>query len=244
MTNTTSASRLIDEADKAFETIRAGGLALVPADIGYGFLGHSRASIERMYALKGRPDDNPCISVGDVELVASLALLPDRALIGWLDEIAVETTLAVVVRVDTQHAMVRGLDPWVFARASSGGTIAIFLNPGEFVVRMVERARAAEMLLIGSSGNFSGQGNNFRFHEVPESIRNGVDYSLDAGCMRHENRERMATTIVNLTNFTLRRLGVGHQAIVASYERFARARPDIPATLVHLPKPVAATRKE
>jgi tRNA A37 threonylcarbamoyladenosine synthetase subunit TsaC/SUA5/YrdC len=229
---------LLHEADKAFEVIRAGGLALIPADIGYGFLGHSLASIEKMYALKDRRFDNPCITVGNLDGIASLALLPDRALLEWLAEISALTTLAVVVQVKRESPLVASLDPWVYEHSSNRGTMAIFLNPGPFVERMVMRAYEAGMILVGSSGNASGTGNNYRFHDVPQVIRDGVDYKFDAGPMRHENEDRMATTIVNLTNFTLRRLGVSHREIIESYERFARWRPDIPSTLTHMPKSV------
>ncbi len=229
---------LLAEADKAFEVIRAGGLALIPADIGYGFLGHSLASIRKMYALKDRRYDNPCITVGNLDGIASLALLPDRALLEWLADISARTTLAVVVQVKRESPLVASLDPWVYEHANERGTMAIFLNPGPFVERMVMRAYEAEMILVGSSGNASGTGNNYRFEDVPQAIRDGVDYRFDAGPMRHENERRMATTIVNLTNFTLRRLGVAHQEIIASYEAFARSRPDIPRTLTHMPKSV------
>jgi tRNA A37 threonylcarbamoyladenosine synthetase subunit TsaC/SUA5/YrdC len=226
----------IRRADEAYDVIRRGGLALVPADIGYGLLGHSRASIEQMYVVKGRRYDNPAIVAGSIDTLLAVGKLPDPALVDWLREVTASATLAAVVRVDDSAPQIAGLDPWVREVTLTRGTAAIFMNTGVFVDHLVERALADRLLLVGSSGNLSGTGNNYRFDDVPESIREGVDFVYDMGPMRFANDAKYATTIVNLTNFTIRRIGVSYEEIVTSYEAFAARRPDIPRTLTHMPR--------
>lgn len=218
-------------ADRAYEVVRAGGLVLIPADIGYGFLGNSGDSMRRMYELKGRPLANPCIVAANLATLRRVARPGDPALLDWVAEIAADQTIAVVVPIDTEAPEIRALDPWARTQAVTDGTVALFLNTGVYVERMIARAEEDRILLIGSSGNRSGTGNNYRFTDVPAEIRAGVDFTCDLGTMRHANDQRLATTIVNLTRFTVRRVGVGYDAIRASYEAFAARRPDLPLRL-------------
>lgn len=228
-------------ADRAYDVVRAGGLALVPADIGYGFLGHSGDSMRRMYELKGRPLSNPCIVAANLATLRRVARPGDPALLDWVAGIAREQTIAVVVAIDEDAPEIHALHPWARQQAVTAGTVALFLNTGAFVERMIARAEQDGMLLIGSSGNRSGTGNNYRFGDVPADIRAGVDFACDLGPMRHRNDARLATTIVNLTRFTVRRVGVGCDAIRASWEAFAARRPDLPLRLAV--EPSAAARR-
>lgn len=235
-----------DHAQRAFMVIRNGGLALVKADIGYGFLGNSANSIERMYDLKGRAPTNPAIVAGNVTTLRSIGRLPDPSLLDWIAELLSFTTLAVVTVMREESPLIRGLEPWVLGHASENGTIATFLNTGEYVERMVDLANDRGILLVGSSANLSGTGNNFAFEEVPESIRAGVDYRFDGGVSRYQNSAKLATTIVNLTDFSVRRCGVNYNRIISSYQEFAAERGQLPPNLLPpTPKePVGDFRKE
>jgi hypothetical protein len=184
-----------------------------------------------MYELKGRSYGNPSIVPATTEIVSATARLPEPALLDWLADVARISTLAVVLPVREDSRLLRSLDPWVRSRATSGDSMAFYLNTGEFPDHMVRRGCEDGILLVGSSGNLSGRGNNFRYHDVPDSIRAAVHYSIDLGPSPFANDDRLATTIVNLCDFTIRRKGVCYDEIVASYERFARSRSSLPKSL-------------
>ncbi|KHT57730.1 hypothetical protein RJ44_14995 [Alteromonas macleodii] len=211
-------------AAQAFNTIRAGGLALTPADIGYGLLGNTEASINKMYALKGRAFTNPCIIAGNADVLSDVADLPDDGTLEWLTKITKEYTLAAVFPIRVSSKLIAQLPDWVREHSTENNTIAVFLNCGPVVEEMVRLAFNAGMLLVGSSGNFSKTGNNFRLNDVPEAIREGVDFFADYGTSKYENPSRMATTILNFSNHTIRRRGVNSTDILASYEQFAKEK--------------------
>ena len=215
---------LLETARNAVSVIKNGGLALTPADIGYGLLGNSEYSIRKMYSLKGRSFTNPCIVAGNMNVLTEIAVVPDGGTLEWLLEITRDSTLAVVFPLNKESRLIRSLSPWVLEHSTESDSIAVFLNCGPVVEEMVRLASEEGMLLVGSSGNFSKSGNNFRLQDVPSEIREGADFTCDMGVSKYENPERMATTILNFSNHSVRRLGVNGAEILSSYQCFAAER--------------------
>lgn len=223
---------VIDAAEGAFRAVVDNdGLALVAANVGYSLLGNSRASIEKMYRIKGRVSGNPCIVAGTVDTFDAVMLPVADPLHAWISEVARWAPVAVVSRMDPTAASVRRLDPWVLAHCRVGDTIAVFLNTGTFVEHMVGLARERGILLVGSSGNLSGHGNNYTYQDVPREILDEVDFGVDLGPAQYVNDQGRATTIVDLTTCTVRRKGVMFEEIVDSYPRLAAGHPDLPDEL-------------
>jgi len=212
----------LDIAKGAFTAIKNGGLALTPADIGYGLLGNTEAAIRKMYDLKGRAFTNPCIVAGNPDVLADVADLPDDGTLQWLANITKDYTLAAVFPIKASSKLIAQLPEWVRGHSTENNTVAVFLNCGPVVEEMVRLAYNDGMLLVGSSGNFSKTGNNFRLNDVPQEIRDGVDFFADYGTAKYENPDRMATTILNFSNHTIRRRGVNNADILGSYEQFAK----------------------
>ena len=208
------------EVEKAYNVIKDGGLALIKGDIGYGLIGHSEESIRKMYEIKGRPASNPCITVGSPEVLADVAKLKDPRLMDWMIDISQHTTLAVVNEINPDSKLLAGLSEYVLSQCTKDGTIASFLHTGEFIEEMVKLGLKEDFLLVASSGNVSSHGNNYRFEDVQPEIVNGVYYYLDLGVAKYANDAKLATTIVNLTNFTYKRQGVNHDLIHASLTKF------------------------
>jgi tRNA A37 threonylcarbamoyladenosine synthetase subunit TsaC/SUA5/YrdC len=224
-------------AEEAFRIImEQDGLALVPATIGYGLLGNSRASIEKMYRIKGRVYENPCIVAATLDTLGTIMRPVPEPLHAWVAQVAALGPVAVVYQIDPESGPISRLDPWVRERCVTDDTAAVFLNTGPFVEHMLTLAQAEGVLLVGSSGNQSGQGNNYTYQDVPPELLDGVDYSVDLGPAAHLNTESLATTIVNLTNFTVRRKGVLFDQIIESYRLMAAEHPEFPADLPYTPR--------
>jgi tRNA A37 threonylcarbamoyladenosine synthetase subunit TsaC/SUA5/YrdC len=203
----------------AIDAIENGGLALIKAHIGYGLLGNSESSIKKMYNIKGRPYSNPCIIPANLELASQIAEI-SKTTMSWLEEITQKTTLAVVFKIKEDAVFLKGLDPWVREQATVNNTVALFLNTGDYIEDMVEIAMKKNMLLIGSSGNLSGHGNQYEVESVGDEIVNQADFFYDGGECIYKNDKRMATTIINNSNKTVRRRGVNSESIISSYERY------------------------
>jgi L-threonylcarbamoyladenylate synthase len=145
--------------------IAAGGVAVFPSDTVYGLAcdPESRAAVERMYALKGRPPDKPS-AVMFFDAGLAVAALPE-------------------VGSRTRALM---------ARLLPGGVTLLLPNPrGQFPlaggeglglrVPDVPLLRGARCVVLQSSANVAGGPDARRIEEVPSAIRAGADLVVDAG---------------------------------------------------------------
>jgi len=206
--------------EMSYQTIKNAGLSLVKADIGYGLLGNSETAIRQMYKIKGRPYSNPCIIAGNIDVLTDIALVKEE-IFEWIKEISEQTTLAVVLPIHPLSTLLPKLSPWVYQQATKDNTIAVFLNSGDYINEIVKKAYQDGILLVGSSGNLSRQGNNYLFSEIPQSILSQVDYAYDAGSCKYANKEKLATTIINLAKYNIKRHGVNSEFIIHSYQKYA-----------------------
>lgn len=201
------------EVRASCDAFKDGGLVLLKGDIGYGLLGHSEPSIRKMYQAKGRVHANPCIVIGNLAILRDVALVPTKAIGDWIAATVAVTTMAVVLPVNPDSRLLAGLSPWVYGQTVTNGTIAVFLNVGMFLEQVIARLATDGVLVVGSSANPSSQGNIFRFEDIPAELRAAADFAIDHGRSKYANAERQATTIVNFTNWSLKRRGVNWETI-------------------------------
>lgn len=206
------------EVEDTLRVLRDGGLILVKGDIGYGLFGTSEDAIRRMYEVKGRVYTNPCIFVADLDVLDEVADVPDPRIRRWVADLASWTTCAVVLPARRDSRILAGMDPWVRQQSVTNDTLALFLRTGPFLDVVIRRAFEEGWAFVGSSANRSSEGNRFRPEELPTEFFDAVDLFVDHGVARLENPERMATTIVNLTNWTIKRRGVEWERITKEFE--------------------------
>ena len=160
----------LTEADAAaFEDcVRAGGVAVFPADTVYGLGCDPRSpdAVERLYALKGRPPGKPA-AVMFFSLAAALAALPE---LGARTRAALERLLpaALTLLLPNPHGR--------FALACGG-------DPSTLGVRVpdVPALSGVRLAVLQSSANRSGGADARRLADVPEQIRTGASLVLDGG---------------------------------------------------------------
>ncbi len=209
-------TRLDSDARLVYATLHAGGLALVPTDVGYGLLAMEEPAVRRIYALKGRPASKPCVTVANAAIVDSVAQPIDGATREWLAEVTRLAPLAIITQV-AESALLDSMSPYVRGQGTTAGTIALFYSAGRLVERVAELALADGRLVLGSSANLSGTGNNYAFAEVPDVMRDGADLALDRGPAWYANEQRLATTILDLTSGRFLRKGIEYSRIAESW---------------------------
>lgn len=225
------------DAARIYETLRGGGLALVPLDVGYGLVAMEEPAVARIYELKGRPLSKPCVTVANARILDAVALPIDGEIRDWIDQMTRVSPLAVVAHLDPASRLLGSLPPYVRTQATHDGTIALFHSAGAVVQRLAELALADGRLVVGSSANLSGTGNHIALAEVPSSIRSAVDLVIDHGPARYGEEARGATTILSLTTGTFQRKGVSFAMI----ERAWLARfPHNPVVRAPVPEAPAA----
>lgn len=204
------------EVDDAYAVLDRSGLILIKLDIGYGFAGRSEESIKRMYELKGRPESNPCVVPGNMDVLQELCSGIDPVILDWLRLQIPWTPLSVIGNLNAKSPIWLSLPDLVRKQCSKNGSVAVFLNAGVFLEALLARSLMDGKLFAGSSANLSGQGNVYRPEMLAPSLIAGVDLFIDHGVARYENPDRMATTMIDLRTCQVTRRGVNYAQLAES----------------------------
>jgi L-threonylcarbamoyladenylate synthase len=142
--------------------VASGGVALFPTDTVYGLATapDSRAGVERLYRLKGRPPTQPA-AVMFFDLERALAALPE---LGPRTRGLCERLLpgGVTLLLPSDR----------FPLAGGAGTLGLRVPAGPVL---------ADVPVLQSSANHAGGPDARRLEDVPEPIRAGADLVLDGG---------------------------------------------------------------
>lgn len=208
------------DALRAYEVLAAGGVVLLPTDVGFGLVACSEAAILRIYELKGRPRTKPCVTVANAAILDDVAPIADARTRAWVMETSATLPLALVNDASPSSTLLGRLSPVALEQATTHRSIATFLNAGALVTRIAELAFADGRMVLGSSANAAFTGNNYALQEVPPSMRDGVDLVIEGPRAPYANAGRLATTILDLRTGGFIREGIEHGAIAASWSAF------------------------
>lgn len=217
---------LDSDVQKVYATLRDGGLALVPTDTGYGLVAIKEEAVRRIYALKGQPATQPCVTVTTPAITERVAAPLPQAIVEWIEAITYTSPLAIVTRLADISRLRSSQSAFVREQTTRGSTIALFYSAGPLLERLAELARVDGMLVVGSSANLSGSGNNYRLDDVPASMLDGVDLVLDRGPTRFQSSEKLASTILDLTTGQFLHSGINFSHIAQSWRRLGATSGD------------------
>jgi L-threonylcarbamoyladenylate synthase len=172
----------------AFERcIAGGGVALFPADTVYGLAAdpESRAAVDRLYSLKGRPATRPA-AVMFFALPPALAALPELGprTRDALARLLPGAVTAVLPNPERRYPLACGPDPERLG-------LRVPDLRGELAP-----LRAVAVPVLQSSANPSGGRDARRLEEVDPALREAVDLVLDGGEL-----PGVASTVVDLTRY-------------------------------------------
>ncbi len=221
---------LLVHAAELYTLLLEGGLALAPTQTGYGLVGMKSDAVRRIYELKGRPTEKPCVTVGSMEILGEVARDVPASSRTWLAGAVRRWPMAVIARTQPESALLRSFEPFVASQCTKADTIATFFGVGDLISRAAELARMDGRLIVGSSANLAGTGNNYTLDDVPTSMRAAVDRVFDYGPTRFSSDAKLASTILDLTRGTFQRKGVCFEEIEASWTAHQRngAQPGVP----------------
>jgi L-threonylcarbamoyladenylate synthase len=200
----------VTAVEAAIDALRAGGLAIVPTDTGYGLvgLGDSAETARELYQLKGRPAGQPTAL-----LFASVDTLVDR--LGGLPGDVVPVLRALLPGPVTLVLPNPGRH-YKWLNAERPDTIGVRVpelgGPGRVVLDAIG-------VLVATSANLPGGPDPRRVADVPAAIRGAVAAVVDGGEL-----PGIASTVIDLTGAEPRILREGAAPSEEVLARVRRAR--------------------
>ncbi len=153
------------DMEECLQVLKAGGLILYPTDTvwGIGCDASNEKAVQRIYALKKRPDEKAMIVlVADERQVLHHAAAPDLQVFEYLRGTDKPTTV-----------IYKGVIGLARNLAGRDGSIAIRICADIFCKQLIKRFRKP---IVSTSANISGQPVPKVFSEIPGEIKSGVDY--------------------------------------------------------------------
>lgn len=153
------------DIEQCLAVLRSGGLILYPTDTiwGIGCDATDPAAVEKIFALKKRPDEKAMIVlVADERDVLQYVASPDLSLFDHLQQRSKPTTVIYENAIGLADNLV-----------AKDGSIAIRICNETFCKHLLKRFRKP---IVSTSANISGQPSAKLFAEITEEIKNGVDY--------------------------------------------------------------------
>lgn len=166
-----------EEIKRTLQFLKKGKIILYPTDTiwGIGCDATNQHAVDRIYRLKQR-----------VETKSMIILLDDADKLGLYVQKVPDIAIDLVNSIDSPLTVIyhgaKGLAKNVVA---SDGTIAIRIVKDEFCRELIKRFGKP---IVSTSANVSGTIDPISFSQIPEVIREGVDYAVD------HNRDRIVKT--------------------------------------------------
>ena len=196
-----------DDATRVYETLVAGGIGIIPTDVGYVILGVAREAIWKIFEVKRRKPDKLNAMCGCLEMHRDLHVLDDdrRAVVSAIVGDA-NLPMGTVAPGQLDHPALASLDRDVLDQTTDEGTVAMLLNAGSLLDELARIAFADNRLVIGSSANISLRGVKFRADDIEPEIREAADIVIDYGLSRW-NRYGKSSTMIDVGRMRVVRYG-------------------------------------
>ena len=184
------------DARRAFETLKSGGIAIFPVDVGYTIAGGSQASLQRIFKAKGRAPTKLNAMVGDMTIHRSLHRLDERAhtMVSTITE-DYDLPLGVIAPYVADHPLIQRLDTAALDGSSKDGTIAMLVNAGRLHAELCRLSREEGFPIFGSSANLTNTGTKFRVQDIPLELKGIADTVIDHGLRKYHRYQKSATLI-------------------------------------------------
>jgi tRNA A37 threonylcarbamoyladenosine synthetase subunit TsaC/SUA5/YrdC len=216
----TSRPDIPGDARRAFDTLKGGGIAILPMDVGYSLIGGGEAALKRIFKTKRRAAAKLNAMVADNEIHCEVHVLDRRG----RDIVAAITQdhglpLGAIAPAQLDHPLIRAVSPDTLARSHRGGTIAMLLNAGALHAEICRLSREETHPLFGSSANLSLSGTKFRVEDIEPEIRAIADVTIDHG-LRKYHLYKSSSTLLDIETLDVVRHGACFELIADVLRRW------------------------
>lgn len=207
------------DARRAFEVLRAGGVAVLPMDVGYSLIGGSARALERIFRTKGRTPSKLNAMLGHDAIARALFDFDSR---GWevFDVITLGygLPLGAVGPCRMKHPLLAALEPEALEMSTRDGTLCMLVNAGPLHEAICDLSLAQTHPLFGSSANLSLQGTKFRVEDIEPAILSIADVVIDHG-LRKFHHYGASSTLLDMITLEVVRHGACFELIADVVKR-------------------------
>ncbi|KAL1998568.1 hypothetical protein VTN02DRAFT_5959 [Thermoascus thermophilus] len=209
-----------DDACRVFEALKNGGIAIIPASVGYGLVAIDPAALQKIFVTKQRKPHKKHGMIGSYALHRELHVLPPREA-GMVKLLAVDLDLplGVVAPFREDHPIVQRLGREILQQSSVDGTLAMLVNGGPLQEELSRLATAAGLPLMGSSANLTGEGTKSRVEDIEPEVQAAADIIIDYGRCKFST-PRASSTMYDFKHMRLVRFGACYDVIEDAFRRF------------------------
>ena len=170
------------DAQRVFDCLRAGGIAIVYMDVAYAIMSGTEDALRRVYQAKGRSLDKASGVVANMRTHDEAQILSNDAkrMVRTIVE-DYDLPLSVIAPYRNSHPLMEKLTPFLTALATKNNTVNFLLNAGPLRDRIAELSLEAKFPLIASSANISQHGTKYRAEDIEPEIRGVADVIIDYG---------------------------------------------------------------
>jgi len=202
-----------DDARRAFDVLKAGGIAIIPMDVGYTCAGGSGAALQKIFDTKQRASSKRNAMIGDMAIARELYDLTPN---GWRVVEAITgdygLPLGAVGPCRIDHPLLRVLDDEAIEASTKDGTLVMLLNAGPFHAEICRLSLSEMHPIFGSSANLSLHGTKFRVEDIEPEIIAIADVVIDHG-LRKYHLYKQSSTLLNVETFEVVRHGSNFEII-------------------------------
>ena len=220
------------EADalRAMDAMQAGGIAILPNDVGYSLIAAHASALQKIFATKRRAPHKLNAMLGNQQLHEALHVVSSRGR-EIVDAITrdYDLPLGLIAPCRSDHPLLMGLDPDIFQRSTRDDTLLMLLNSGTFHREITRLSWERKTLLFGSSANLSLQGTKFRVEDMEPEVLAIADVVIDYGLMKY-HRWQASSTLLHCETLEVVRYGSCFENIADILQRhFSITLPPPPA---------------
>jgi tRNA A37 threonylcarbamoyladenosine synthetase subunit TsaC/SUA5/YrdC len=212
------------DARRAMDAMEAGGIAILPNDVGYSLIAARPQALRRIFETKRRAPQKLNAMLGNDALHRALHQVSTRgreiveAITGDYD-----LPLGLIAPCDREHPLLKALDPDIFERSTRDSTLLMLLNAGPLHRAITQLSFERGTLLFGSSANLSLHGTKFRVEDIEPEIMQIADAVVDHGLMKYHPWQA-SSTLLNCETLEVVRFGSCYENIADILWRHFRVR--------------------
>jgi tRNA A37 threonylcarbamoyladenosine synthetase subunit TsaC/SUA5/YrdC len=212
--------RLSSDAERVFEVLEAGGVAIVPLDVAYAIIGMKTRAIAAIFEAKQRSFEKPSGMFGNLELSNELHILTGdkREIARTLIE-KHNLPFSIVADYRLDHPLMRPVEAFVLENSTKGNTLDMLINAGALHNEIARLSAERGLPVFGSSANRSLTGSKYRLQDIEPGVRAAATLAIDHGTSKYANPEGRSSTIIDFRDFLVVRRGVCFDQIQAVFQQ-------------------------